>query len=95
MTFGSAPDFDPFNGAPRPEATGPAFLPLRVEPSIGWILPGLADRIINDARAGFSLTQICARQRVDAEVVIAGVERGRGNGLISCNEALRILGARE
>ena len=78
MTFGSAPDFDPFNGAPRPEATGPAFLPLRVEPSIGWILPGLADRIINDARAGFSLTQI-----------------GRGNGLISCNEALRILGARE
>ncbi len=84
----AAEAFDPFVGVEtRPVAT-PVFQPRR-DPGIGGILPSLADRIINDARGGYDLEGICLRQRVDAEVVIAMIERGLRNDLLRSHEAAR------
>lgn len=61
-------------------------------PSGGWILPSFDDRVVNDARDGFSLEEICERQRSNAEIVLAVVHIARSRGFLTDYEAFGIAG---
>lgn len=69
----------------------PAFAPLGMRKlSGGAILPSLDDRIINDVRDGYSLPQLCERQRCNAEVALAIVTLAEQRGFLFEFEANRV-----